>query len=104
MNLTTQETDNQIKKPSFILRRPIVSGILISVVISAIAIGIFFFGFTKIDSTETDLKIKGNRNSHIYHLKECPNYDDIATRNIVWFKTEEEAKKRRFRKAENCGF
>lgn len=52
--------------------------------------------------TETDLKIKGNRSSRIYHLPGCPNYDDIAERNIVWFKTHEEAKAAGFRMAKNC--
>ncbi len=49
-----------------------------------------------------DLKIKGNKASRIYHLKGCPNYNDIAERNIIWFKTREEAEARRFRMAKNC--
>lgn len=49
-----------------------------------------------------DLKIKGNKNSKIYHLPGCPNYDDIAERNIVWFKTREEAEQAGFRMAKNC--
>lgn len=49
-----------------------------------------------------DLKIKGNKQSRIYHLKGCPNYNDIAERNIVWFKTREEAEARKFRMARNC--
>lgn len=49
-----------------------------------------------------DLKIKGNKNSKIYHLRGCPNYDDIADHNIVWFKTKEEAKAAGFRMARNC--
>lgn len=49
-----------------------------------------------------DLKIKGNRNSRIYHLKGCPNYADIKESNIVWFKTTEEAEKAGFRMAKNC--
>lgn len=51
---------------------------------------------------EVDLKIKGNKNSKIYHLKGCPNYNDIATRNVVWFKTTEEAESAGFRMAKNC--
>lgn len=51
---------------------------------------------------QTDLKIKGNKNSKIYHLPGCPNYNDIAERNIVWFKTHEEAKAAGFRMARNC--
>jgi hypothetical protein len=49
-----------------------------------------------------DLKIKGNKQSRIYHLPQCPNYNDIAERNIVWFKTKEEAEARKFRTAKNC--
>ena len=30
------------------------------------------------NQTQVDLKIKGNRNSKIYHLQGCPNYNDIA--------------------------
>lgn len=49
-----------------------------------------------------DLKIKGNKNSRIYHLPSCPNYNDISERNIIWFKTHEEAKAKGFRMAQNC--
>jgi hypothetical protein len=52
--------------------------------------------------TEIDLKIKGNKSSRIFHMKGCPNYDDIADRNIIWFKTAEEAKARGYRIAKNC--
>ncbi len=52
--------------------------------------------------TVIDLKIKGNKQSKIYHLKGCPNYNDIAERNIVWFKTREEAESAGFRMAKNC--
>jgi hypothetical protein len=53
-------------------------------------------------STEEDLKIRGNRASKIYHLPGCPNYNDIAERNIVWFKTREAAEAAGFRMAKNC--
>ncbi len=49
-----------------------------------------------------DLKIKGNKVSRIYHLPRCPNYNDIAERHVVWFKTHEEAKAAKFRMAKNC--
>lgn len=55
------------------------------------------FGFA-----QTDLKVKGNRNSKIYHLPACPNYADIKESNVVWFKTEDEAKTAGFRRAKNC--
>jgi len=47
-------------------------------------------------------KIRGNRQSKIYHWKGCPNFDDIAERNRVYFETAEEAKARGFRPAQNC--
>ena len=49
-----------------------------------------------------DLKIKGNKNSKIYHLPGCGSYDQISEKNIVWFKTEEEAQAAGYRKARNC--
>lgn len=54
------------------------------------------------NSNVVDLKIKGNKNSRIFHLPRCPNYDDIADRNVIWFKTIEEAKTAGFRMARNC--
>lgn len=47
-------------------------------------------------------QIIGNKRSMIYHLPACPNYGDIAPQNRQYFKTEEEAQKAGFRKAENC--
>lgn len=49
-----------------------------------------------------DKRIKGNRNSRIYHWPGCPNYDDISHRNTVWFASEEEAEKAGYRAARNC--
>lgn len=51
---------------------------------------------------EVDLQIKGNRNSGIYHLPGCMSYNSISPRNVVWFKTEEEAEAAGYRKARNC--
>lgn len=56
----------------------------------------------KPSETIVDLKIKGNKNSRIYHLPGCPNYNDISERHVIWFKTHEEAKARGFRMARNC--
>lgn len=87
---------------------PIIAASLIIFVVGTLS---FYFGITKETPTvlnftqtapETDLHIKGNRASKIYHLKGCPNYDDIAERNIVWFKTREEAESRGFQMAKNC--
>jgi hypothetical protein len=55
-----------------------------------------------VQSTEKDLRIKGNRDSMIYHLPNCPNYNDISPSNVVWFKTHDEAKAAGFRMARNC--
>ncbi len=50
----------------------------------------------------SDLPIIGNKNSDIYHLPDCRNYDDVAPRNQVLFDTPEEAERAGFRKAKNC--
>ena len=52
--------------------------------------------------TVADLKIKGNRNSMIYHMPNCASYNEITERNIVWFKTEAEAESAGYRRAKNC--
>ena len=46
--------------------------------------------------------VRGNRNSGIYHLPECPDYEKISLRNRVSFKSEGEAQQNGFRKARNC--
>lgn len=47
--------------------------------------------------------IRGNRNSRIYHLPQrCPGYNAMAERNIVEFRTEQEAAAAGYRKAGNC--
>lgn len=46
--------------------------------------------------------VKGNSNSKIYHLANCPNYKDVSERNSVYFKSEREAADRGYRKARNC--
>lgn len=48
-------------------------------------------------------EIRGNRNSHIYHLSEgCPSYSRISPRNVVAFSSESEARAAGYRKAGNC--
>jgi len=49
-----------------------------------------------------DLRIKGNRKSRIYHLKGCGSYDRISDKNVIWFKTTDEAEAAGFRMAQNC--
>lgn len=47
--------------------------------------------------------IRGNRNSKVYHLPQgCPSYNAMAERNIVEFRTEQEAAAAGYRKAGNC--
>ncbi len=52
-------------------------------------------------TTSTGLVI-GNRNSRIYHVPGCADYDRVAERNRVYYKTEAEAVTAGFRKARNC--
>ena len=47
-------------------------------------------------------EIRGNRNSHIYHLRGCPGYESMSPANIVPFVTETEAIQAGYRKAKNC--
>lgn len=46
--------------------------------------------------------ILGNKNSRIYHLPSCPDYEKISEKNRVSFKTETEALQAGYRKARNC--
>ena len=46
--------------------------------------------------------IIGNRNSKIYNLPNCPDYNKVSENNRVPFKTEAEAQAAGYRKAKNC--
>ena len=46
--------------------------------------------------------IIGNRNSKIYHMSNCPDYNKVSERNQVPFKSEAEAQAAGYRKARNC--
>jgi Metal binding domain of Ada len=46
--------------------------------------------------------IIGNRNSKIYHMSNCPDYNEVSERNRAPFKTEAEAQAAGYRKAKNC--
>ncbi|WP_445768860.1 endonuclease [Rheinheimera sp.] len=48
------------------------------------------------------IRVRGNKNSQIYHLPACPHYDRIAERNVVEFISEQEALNAGYRKAGNC--
>jgi endonuclease YncB( thermonuclease family) len=47
-------------------------------------------------------QVRGNRNSGIYHLPDCPDFDRVSPRNRVPFGSEREALRQGFRKARNC--
>jgi PBP1b-binding outer membrane lipoprotein LpoB len=49
-----------------------------------------------------DARIRGNKRSMIYHWPGCPNYDDIAPHNRVYFRTRAEAEAAGYRAARNC--
>lgn len=57
-------------------------------------------GSTKSTQEKT---IIGNRSSKIYHWQGCPNYNDIAEQNRVYFATADEAEASGYRAARNCG-
>ena len=44
----------------------------------------------------------GNRNSHIYHLSNCPSYSMVSKKNRVLFTDEKLAVANNYRKAKNC--
>jgi endonuclease/exonuclease/phosphatase family metal-dependent hydrolase len=55
-------------------------------------------------NTPTDgaIEVRGNRNSQIYHLPECPAFSRVAERNRVAFASEEAAVSAGYREAGNC--
>ncbi|KLU16706.1 MULTISPECIES: endonuclease [Xenorhabdus] len=46
--------------------------------------------------------IKGNKNSQIYHFAHCAGYKTVADKNVIYFRSEAEAKKAGYRLAGNC--
>ena len=46
--------------------------------------------------------VRGNKNSKVYHLSNCPGYTAMSPKNVQPFKTEKEAQAAGFRKAGNC--
>lgn len=53
-------------------------------------------------SKVSSVEVRGNKNSGIYHVPGCRNYDDVSLANRVIFKTEDDAKAAGYRKAGNC--
>jgi hypothetical protein len=47
-------------------------------------------------------EIRGNRKSKIYHLPNCPNYQDLSPTHVVAFPSEAQAIQAGYRKAKNC--
>ncbi|MDX7991879.1 endonuclease [Xenorhabdus littoralis] len=47
-------------------------------------------------------RIKGNKNSQIYHFSHCSGYKTVADKNAVYFRSEAEAKKEGYHLAGNC--
>lgn len=50
---------------------------------------------------ESKGKIKGNKNSKIYHVPGQKNYDSMKEENVVYFDSEKDAEKAGYRKAKN---
>ena len=46
--------------------------------------------------------IKGDSNSKMYYLPDCPEYGWLSPKNIAIFTNEEEARQAGYRKAKNC--
>ncbi|MFV9474102.1 thermonuclease family protein [Advenella sp. RU8] len=47
-------------------------------------------------------EVRGNKNSKVYHLSNCPGYAAMSPKNVQSFKTEKQALAAGFRKAGNC--
>ena len=77
-------------------------GISSAIVLFFAVLAYSYGAFNPNSQAQSDLRIKGNKNSKIYHLAHCQNYDDIASRNIRWFKSHDEARNAGYRMAENC--
>jgi hypothetical protein len=47
-------------------------------------------------------EIRGNRQTKIFHLAKCPNYDEIEINNLVKFESVQQAETKGYRFAKNC--
>ena len=54
------------------------------------------------NSDTMPIGIIGNRNSQVYHRRDCPNYTATAPKNRVLFTSEAEAEAAGYRRARNC--
>ena len=53
-------------------------------------------------SSTSPYPVIGNRKSHIYHLPDCPNYSQVASKNRVSFNSAAEAEEAGYQVAGNC--
>ena len=59
-------------------------------------------GVEKPKSTDSTLKVVGNKNSKIFHLPGCSGYDRVSEKNRVYFNSAAEAETAGYRIAKNC--
>lgn len=92
-----------IEEPSRTRRLLKIAIIAVLVLGGGIATHLYFWGAPASTTASAQTgRIKGNKNSRIYHLPGCVNYDDIKENNVVWFSSQDEARQAGFRKARNC--
>ena len=53
-------------------------------------------------SATADGAVHGTKNTRVYHLPNCPGYEQMKPTNRVLFATEAEAQQAGYRKAKNC--
>lgn len=53
------------------------------------------------NSNNIGLKIKGNKNSKIYHLPDGENYNEVSKKNAIYFDSEQEAIDAGYKRAKN---
>jgi endonuclease YncB( thermonuclease family)/methylphosphotriester-DNA--protein-cysteine methyltransferase len=56
-----------------------------------------------VESSQSSLKIVGNKNSKIFHQPWCSGYDRVSEKNRVYFNSAAEAETEGYRLAKNCG-
>lgn len=59
-------------------------------------------GDQKTQSSQSTLKVVGNKNSKIFHLPGCSGYDRVSEKNRVYFNSAAEAESGGYRIAKNC--
>ena len=53
-------------------------------------------------ASASDMTVRGNMRSRVYHLPGCPGFGTISAANIITFPSEAEAQQAGYRKAKNC--